>query len=162
MPEPSSFDWYSKAESKSYTAETDPDVLSVRQIYNYYNAHDIETIIMGAPSATKARSKRSPGELASDMGDLPRSLDPKVDPARRHGDREARRGNSRFCPGFARVARAGVEAVAGGGLKPSLPGHRPRASPKAKPVRAPRPRRRHRIRTSVRQSQPVWNRPWNI
>jgi transaldolase len=37
-------DWYSKAESKSYTAETDPGVLSVRQIYNYYKAHGIATV----------------------------------------------------------------------------------------------------------------------
>jgi transaldolase len=87
------FDWYSKAEGKSYTAETDPGVLSVRQIYNYYKAHDIETIIMGASFRNKGeiealagcdRLTISPqllGELASDMGDLPRRLDPKVDPA---------------------------------------------------------------------------------
>jgi transaldolase len=86
-------DWYSKAEGKNYTSETDPGVLSVRQIYNYYKAHDIETIIMGASFRNKGeiealagcdRLTISPqllGELASDMGDLPRRLDPKVDPA---------------------------------------------------------------------------------
>jgi transaldolase len=86
-------DWYSKAQGKNYTSQTDPGVLSVRQIYNYYKAHDIETIIMGASFRNKGeiealagcdRLTISPqllGELASDMGDLPRSLDPKVDPA---------------------------------------------------------------------------------
>ena len=86
-------DWYSKAEGKSYTAETDPGVLSVRQIYNYYKGHGIETVIMGASFRNKGeiealagcdRLTISPqllGELASDMGDLPRRLGPKVDPA---------------------------------------------------------------------------------
>ena len=31
-----------------YTHETDPGVLSVRQIYNYYKKHGHETIVMGA------------------------------------------------------------------------------------------------------------------
>ena len=54
-------DWYSKAEGKSYTAETDPGVLSVRQIYNYYKAHEIETVIMGA-------SFRNQGEIEALAG----------------------------------------------------------------------------------------------
>src|SRR5260370_1300856 len=41
-------DWYSKATGESYTAETDPGVFSVRQIYNYYKAHGIKTVVMGA------------------------------------------------------------------------------------------------------------------
>ena len=41
-------DWYKKAEGKEYTAETDPGVLSVRRIYSYYKANDIQTVVMGA------------------------------------------------------------------------------------------------------------------
>jgi transaldolase len=41
-------DWHVKNEGKSYTAETDPGVLSVRRIYAYYKAHDAKTVIMGA------------------------------------------------------------------------------------------------------------------
>jgi transaldolase len=83
-------DWYSKAEGKSYTAETDPGVLSVRQIYNYYKAHQIETVIMGASFRNQGEIEALAGcdrltispqlleELSKDMGDLPRRLDPKV------------------------------------------------------------------------------------
>lgn len=53
-------DWYIKNEGKTYTAETDPGVQSVRQIYNYYKAHGIETAIMGLHSATRARSRPWP------------------------------------------------------------------------------------------------------
>jgi transaldolase len=41
-------DWYKKAEGKDYTAEEDPGVQSVTQIYNYYKKFDIKTQIMGA------------------------------------------------------------------------------------------------------------------
>ena len=83
-------DWYSKAEGKTYTAETDPGVLSVRQIYNYYKAHNIETIIMGASFRNIGEIEALAGcdrltispqlleELANDKGDLPRRLDPKA------------------------------------------------------------------------------------
>jgi len=83
-------DWYSKAEGKSYTAETDPGVLSVRQIYNYYKAHGIETVIMGASFRNQGEIEALAGcdrltispqlleELSRDMGDLPRRLDPSA------------------------------------------------------------------------------------
>jgi transaldolase len=83
-------DWYSKAEGKTYTADTDPGVLSVRQIYNYYKAHSIETVIMGASFRNKGEIEALAGcdrltispqlleELADDPGDLPRRLDPKT------------------------------------------------------------------------------------
>ena len=83
-------DWYSKAEGKSYTAETDPGVLSVRQIYNYYKAHGIATVVMGASFRNMGEIEALAGcdrltispnlleELARDMGDLPRRLDPKA------------------------------------------------------------------------------------
>jgi transaldolase len=41
-------DWYSKATGEKYTSETDPGVLSVRAIYNYYKTRGIETVVMGA------------------------------------------------------------------------------------------------------------------
>ncbi len=41
-------DWHMKSTGQTYTAETDPGVLSVRTIYNYYKAHGIDTVVMGA------------------------------------------------------------------------------------------------------------------
>lgn len=41
-------DWHVKNEGKTYTAETDPGVLSVRAIYGYYKAHGVKTVVMGA------------------------------------------------------------------------------------------------------------------
>jgi len=42
-------DWYKKAENvQSYPIEKDPGVLSVKQIYQYYKQHQIQTEIMGA------------------------------------------------------------------------------------------------------------------
>lgn len=82
-------DWYSKAEGKIYTAENDPGVLSVREIYSYYKAHDIKTVIMGASFRNKGEIEALAGcdrltispqlmdELAKDSEDLPRVLDPK-------------------------------------------------------------------------------------
>jgi transaldolase len=83
-------DWYSKAEGKSYTAETDPGVVSVWQIYNYYKAHGIETVIMGASFRNQGEIEALAGcdrltispqfleELSRDMGNLPRRLDPSA------------------------------------------------------------------------------------
>lgn len=42
-------DWYKKAENvQNYPIEKDPGVLSVKQIYQYYKQHHIQTEIMGA------------------------------------------------------------------------------------------------------------------
>lgn len=42
-------DWYKKAQGvEGYTPETDPGVLSVRGIYDYYKSNGINTIVMGA------------------------------------------------------------------------------------------------------------------
>jgi transaldolase len=83
-------DWYSKAEGKTYTPETDPGVLSVREIYSYFKAHDIETVIMGASFRSKGEIEALAGcdrltispqfldELSKDTGNLPRRLDPKT------------------------------------------------------------------------------------
>lgn len=82
-------DWHIKNEGKSYTAETDPGVLSVRQIYHYYKAHKFSTVVMGASFRNKAEIEALAGcdrltispqlleELSQDMGELPRRLDPK-------------------------------------------------------------------------------------
>lgn len=42
------YDWYVKSTGQKYAPEEDPGVLSVRGIYNYYKAHDIPTVVMGA------------------------------------------------------------------------------------------------------------------
>merc|ERR1711937_822263 len=49
-------DWYVKANGRTYTAEEDPGVLSVRRIYNYYRRFGYDTIVMAA-------SFRSSGEM---------------------------------------------------------------------------------------------------
>ncbi len=41
-------DWHVKTTGQSYTSVTDPGVLSVKAIFNYYKAHGYKTIIMGA------------------------------------------------------------------------------------------------------------------
>lgn len=54
-------DWYKKSTGEEYTSETDPGVISVRQIYNYYKANGISTIVMGA-------SFRNAGEIEALAG----------------------------------------------------------------------------------------------
>jgi transaldolase len=55
------YDWYVKSTGKTYAPEEDPGVLSVRSIYNYYKAHDIQTVVMGA-------SFRSTGQIEALAG----------------------------------------------------------------------------------------------
>ncbi len=81
-------DWHVKATGKAFTAETDPGVASVRQIYNYYKANGIKTVVMGASFRNAAEIEALAGcdrltispqlldELANDFGNLPRRLDP--------------------------------------------------------------------------------------
>ncbi|WP_339898175.1 transaldolase [uncultured Gilvimarinus sp.] len=54
-------DWYKNSTGQDYTAETDPGVLSVRHIYNYYKQHDFKTVVMGA-------SFRNTGEIEALAG----------------------------------------------------------------------------------------------
>ena len=54
-------DWYVKNEGKTYAAEEDPGVISVRNIYAYYRAHGISTVVMGA-------SFRNTGEIEALAG----------------------------------------------------------------------------------------------
>lgn len=79
-------DWYTKATGKTYAAEEDPGVLSVRRIYDHYKSHGIKTVVMGAsfrnPGQIEAlagcdRLTISPdlmNKLDEDKGDLPRKL----------------------------------------------------------------------------------------
>ena len=82
-------DWYKTKEGKTYTAETDPGVLSVRQIYAYYKAYGLKTIVMGASFRNIGEIEALAGcdrltispdllkQLADDQGDLPRKLEPQ-------------------------------------------------------------------------------------
>jgi transaldolase len=81
-------DWHVKAGGGPYSGETDPGVVSVRQIYAYYKAHAIETVVMGASFRNTGEIEALAGcdrltispalldELAKDGGDLPRKLTP--------------------------------------------------------------------------------------
>jgi transaldolase len=83
------FDWHVKAGGGPYTSETDPGVVSVRQIYAYYKTYGVSTVVMGASFrnigeiealAGCDRLTISPqllGELAKAEGALTRKLDPK-------------------------------------------------------------------------------------
>lgn len=82
-------DWYKKATGKEYTAEEDPGVLSVRDIYNDYKANGIRTIVMGASFRNVGEIEALAGcdrltispalldELAADTGPLERRLSPE-------------------------------------------------------------------------------------
>ncbi|KAI5954320.1 TAL1 [Candida jiufengensis] len=54
-------DWYKASTGENYTAETDPGVKSVKDIYNYYKKFGYETIVMGA-------SFRNVGEIKALAG----------------------------------------------------------------------------------------------
>ncbi|MDP4527854.1 transaldolase [Alkalimonas delamerensis] len=54
-------DWYKANTGQEYSAETDPGVQSVREIYRYYKQHGYATIVMGA-------SFRNTGEVLALAG----------------------------------------------------------------------------------------------
>lgn len=54
-------DWYKAKTGEAYTSETDPGVVSVRSIYNYYKKFGYKTIVMGA-------SFRNTGEITALAG----------------------------------------------------------------------------------------------
>ena len=82
-------DYYKEKEGKTFTPETDPGVLSVRQIYSYYKAYGIKTIVMGASFRNTGEIEALAGcdrltispellkELAADQGELTRKLEPQ-------------------------------------------------------------------------------------
>ncbi|GLQ30312.1 transaldolase [Litoribrevibacter albus] len=49
-------DWYKASTGEDYSAETDPGVISVTKIYNYFKQHGHKTVVMGA-------SFRNTGEI---------------------------------------------------------------------------------------------------
>lgn len=54
-------DWFKAKTGETYTQETDPGVVSVRGIYQYYKEHGYKTVVMGA-------SFRNTGELIALAG----------------------------------------------------------------------------------------------
>lgn len=54
-------DWYKAKTGETYTSETDPGVLSVKKIYDYYKKHGYKTVVMGA-------SFRNTGEILALAG----------------------------------------------------------------------------------------------
>jgi len=54
-------DWYKASTGKDYSAETDPGVVSVREIYRFYKQHGFNTVVMGA-------SFRNTGEVLALAG----------------------------------------------------------------------------------------------
>ncbi|WP_105439543.1 transaldolase [Neorhizobium sp. T25_13] len=83
-------DWYKKSTGQDYAAETDPGVVSVRAIYNYYKANGIKTIVMGASFRNAGEIEALAGcdrltispalldELDKDTGKLERKLVPET------------------------------------------------------------------------------------
>lgn len=81
-------DWYKKSTGEQYTASTDPGVLSVTKIYNYYKKYGYNTIVMGASFRNTGEIEElagcdfltiSPallGELQKDNKSLERKLSP--------------------------------------------------------------------------------------
>ncbi len=54
-------DWYKAKHGRDYTAEEDPGVISVRNVYKFYKDHGFKTIVMGA-------SFRNVGEILALAG----------------------------------------------------------------------------------------------
>ena len=82
-------DWYKASTGKDYTSETDPGVLSVREIYAYYKTYGIKTVVMGASFRNAGEIEALAGcdrltispqlleELSKDDGKLERKLSPE-------------------------------------------------------------------------------------
>jgi transaldolase len=83
-------DWHVQREGKTYTAQTDPGVLSVRRIYAYYKAYGIKTVVMGASFRNQGEIEALAGcdrltiapalleSLTKDEGALARALGPET------------------------------------------------------------------------------------
>ncbi len=81
-------DWYKAKTGEQYDQQTDPGVLSVKRIYDYYKQHDYATVVMGASFRNTGEIEALAGcdrltispalmdELAADEGSLQRQLDP--------------------------------------------------------------------------------------
>ena len=83
-------DWYKASTGEEFTAATDPGVLSVRRIYEYYKTHGYGTVVMGASFRNTGEIEALAGcdrltispqlleELANDEGELQRELSPDM------------------------------------------------------------------------------------
>jgi transaldolase len=83
-------DWHLKNGDKVESAETDPGVASVREIYAYYKANEIKTVVMGASFRNVGEIEALAGcdrltispqllaALAQDFGTLTRRLEPET------------------------------------------------------------------------------------
>ncbi|MDY8107984.1 transaldolase [Fulvimarina sp. 2208YS6-2-32] len=81
-------DYYAKAEGRTFSAEEDPGVLSVKRIYDYYKSNGVQTIVMGASFRNTGQITALAGcdrltispallhELAGDESELTRRLSP--------------------------------------------------------------------------------------
>jgi transaldolase len=81
-------DWYRSATGENYDAQTDPGVLSVKRIYDYYKTHGYKTVVMGASFRNTGEIESLAGcdrltispqllqALSEDDGSLPRQLFP--------------------------------------------------------------------------------------
>ena len=81
-------DWHMAQTEEVYEGDTDPGVQSVRRIYEYYKAHDYQTVVMGASFRNLSEIEALAGcdrltispdllsQLAQDFGDLSRRLTP--------------------------------------------------------------------------------------
>lgn len=79
-------DWYKAKTGESYSAETDPGVLSVSRIYNFYKQHGYNTVVMGASFRNTGEIEQLAGcdrltigpslleELSQDYGPLSQKL----------------------------------------------------------------------------------------
>lgn len=83
------YDWYQKHQPQSaYQVDSDPGVVSVRQIYQYYKSHGYDTVVMGASFRRIEQIRALAGcdrltispalldELAASEGVLTRQLTP--------------------------------------------------------------------------------------
>lgn len=80
-------DWYKASTGETYTQETDPGVISVKTIYNYYKKYNYSTIVMGASFRNTGEIKELAGcdyltvapklleELINSTEDIPKKLD---------------------------------------------------------------------------------------
>lgn len=83
-------DWYRERQDQDFPAESDPGVLSVREIYRYFKAHGYATVVMAASFRHCGQIEALAGcdrltiapalldELAGQPGTVPRVLDPET------------------------------------------------------------------------------------
>ena len=93
-------DWHAKAEGRTFAADEDPGVLSVRAIYAYNKRHGYNTVVMGASFRNQGEIESLAGcdrltiapalldSLAKDQGTLVRQLDAAT-AAKQGGDKLA-------------------------------------------------------------------------